>query len=107
MADFAIGSLARHRSGITNLKSLKNREYAARGFSFIYSEQDDDFENMPYIYKVPADESPIDVPRLIEFYTSQSLSPEEIRASIKHLSWDEQMKKVSEDVTIKNMINHQ
>ena len=26
-ADFAVGSLARHRSGIQNIKTLKNREY--------------------------------------------------------------------------------
>ena len=92
--DFAIGSLARHRSGITHIKTLKNREYAARGFGFIYSEIDDDFEQMPYILKVPADESPIDIPQLISFYQSLSLSPQEIRNSIQHLSWKEQMKKV-------------
>ncbi|MEG2480028.1 MAG: hypothetical protein RSA50_07120, partial [Mucinivorans sp.] len=38
-ADIAIGSLARHRSGITTIKTLKNREYAARGIPFIYSEK--------------------------------------------------------------------
>jgi len=106
-ADFAVGSLARHRSGITALKSLKNREYAARGFAFIYSEKDDDFDNMPYILKAPADESPIDIFQLIEFHLSQSLSPEEIRASIKHLSWNEQMKKIGEDSVIKNLVNQQ
>lgn len=92
--DFAIGSLARHRSGITHIKTLKNREYAARGFGFIYSEIDDDFEQMPYIMKVPADETPIDIIQLIKFYDNLSISPEEIRSSIKHLSWEEQMKKV-------------
>lgn len=92
--DFAIGSLARHRSGITHIKTLKNREYAARGFGFIYSEIDDDFEQMPYILKVPADETPIDVQQLITFYQQMTLSPQEIRNSIKHLSWKEQMKKV-------------
>ena len=35
---FAIGSLGRHRSGITRIKTLKNREYATRGIPFIYSE---------------------------------------------------------------------
>ncbi len=37
---------------IFKIKTLKNREYAARGIPFIYSEIDDDFENMPYIIKV-------------------------------------------------------
>lgn len=30
-SDMGIGSLARHRSGIDKIKTLKNREYAARG----------------------------------------------------------------------------
>lgn len=91
-ADFAVGSLARHRSGIHNIKTLKNREYAARGFGFVYSETDDDFEQMPYILKVPADESPVDIGRLVDFFRHQSLTPQEIRDSIRHLSWQEQMK---------------
>lgn len=97
-ADFAIGSLARHRSGIYNIKTLKNREYAARGFGFIYSETDDDFENMPYILKVPSDETPIDIARLIAFCKKQTISPQEIRDSIQHLSWKEQMEKVYDGV---------
>ena len=74
-ADFAIGSLARHRSGIDKIKTLKNREYAARGIPFAYSETDGDFDKMPYILKVPADESPIDIHRLIRFYMELDLSP--------------------------------
>ncbi len=92
-ADMAIGSLARHRSGITHIKTLKNREYAARGLSFIYSETDSDFENKPYILKVPADETAIDINSLIHFYEKQSLSPLEIRESIRSLSWETQMNK--------------
>ena len=91
----AIGSLGRHRSGITSIKTLKNREYAARGFAFVYSEQDADFDSQPYVLKVPADESPIDVPRLVEFYRQQSLSPSAIRGSIAHLAWSEQMKPIA------------
>ena len=93
-ADFAIGSLARHRSGIDKIKTLKNREYAARGISFAYSETDEDFDKMPYILKVPANESPIDIHRLIRFYMELDLSPRKIRDSIKNLSWKEQMMKV-------------
>ena len=96
-ADFAIGSLGRHRSGIYNIKTLKNREYAARGFTFAYSETDDDFDQMPYVLKLSADESPINIPQLITFCRSQAMLPSEIRASIHHLSWEEQMKKIYED----------
>ena len=91
---FAIGSLGRHRSGITYIKTLKNREYAARGISFIYSEMDSDFENMPYIIKAPADESPINVNEIINYIDNQNINPADIRKTVEHLSWKYQMKKV-------------
>ena len=92
--DFAIGSLGRHRSGITYIKTLKNREYAARGFSFIYSETDEDFDSKPYVLKAPADESPIDINQIINFYNSLKMTPKDIRVSIQVLSWQTQMQKV-------------
>lgn len=99
-SDLAIGSLGRHRSGITFIKTLKNREYAARGFAFTYSETDEDFDHMPYVWKAPADESPIDIPKLVEFKRSLGLSPQEIRESVSALSWKAQMQKVIDEVGI-------
>ena len=89
--DFGIGSLGRHRVGIQKIKTLKNREYAARGIPFIYSETDSDFDNRSYVLKAPADESPIDINSIVRFYQHLSLSPKEIRDSIKELSWENQM----------------
>ena len=66
--DFGIGSLGRHRVGIDKIKTLKNREYAARGIPFVYSETDSDFDLKPYVLKVPADESPIIIHNIIDFY---------------------------------------
>ncbi|HBZ26695.1 MAG TPA: glycosyltransferase [Rikenellaceae bacterium] len=101
IADFGIASLARHRTGITHIKTLKNREYAARGIPFIYSEIDEDFEHMPYILKAPADESAIDINRIIEFKKGLNLTPVEIRESITgKLSWDVQMKRVIDETFI-------
>lgn len=91
-ADFGIASLARHRSNITHIKTLKNREYAARGIPFIYSEIDTDFENMPYILKASANEEPIDICQIIDFNSKLKTSAEEIRKSVYHLSWNNQMK---------------
>lgn len=99
-ADFAIGSLGRHRSGITKIKTLKNREYAARGLAFIYSETDSDFDKAPYILKAPADESPIQIQHIIDFCKQQTLSPEAIRKSVEHLSWSCQMKQVMQEAGI-------
>ena len=98
LCDFGIGSLGRHRVGIDKIKTLKNREYAARGIPFIYSETDNDFDQKPYVLKAPADETPIDINRIIKFYQGFSMSPIEIRNSIACLSWENQMKTVINEV---------
>ena len=99
-ADLGIGSLGRHRSGIDNIKVLKNREYAARGLAFTYSETDEDFDNMPYVWKVPANETSMDIQKLIEFHQSIHLQPIEIRNSIANLSWKHQMQEVINQISL-------
>ncbi len=95
---FAIGSLGRHRTGITVIKTLKNREYATRGIPFIYSEQDIDFDHQPYIIKAPADDSPINIQEIIDFLEHFNMKPEEIRKTVEPLQWKYQMKKVVDAV---------
>ena len=97
---FAIGSLARHRSGITVIKTLKNREYATRGIPFIYSEQDSDFDQQPYVLKAPADESAIDIQQIIDYVDHFQMKPEEIRKTVEHLSWKVQMDAVIRQVNM-------
>ena len=96
---FAIGSLGRHRSGITAIKTLKNREYATRGIPFIYSEQDSDFDMRPYVLKAPADESPINICQIIDFIASNRIAPADIRSTVEHLSWKIQMQTVLNEIT--------
>ena len=91
---FAIGSLARHRSGITHIKTLKNREYATRGIPFIYSEIDSDFEDKPYIIKAIPDESPVDIQKIVDFIETHNFDPAEIRKTVENLTWKIQMKRV-------------
>jgi len=92
--DFGIGSLGRHRVGIEHIKTLKNREYAARGIPFVYSETDTDFDKKPYVLKVPADETDIKIEDIISFYQQLTISSQQIRNSISELSWKHQMGKV-------------
>lgn len=94
---FAIGSLARHRSGISVIKTLKNREYATRGIPFIYSEQDSDFDHQPYVIKASQDESPIDIQQILDFVDTHPVKPNEIRKTVEHLSWKIQMKRVIDE----------
>jgi hypothetical protein len=94
----AVGSLGRHRSGITDIKTLKNREYATRGIPFIYSEQDGDFDGQPYVMRIAADESPVPIADVLRFMDECSLKPEEIRSTVRHLTWKVQMQRVVDGV---------
>ncbi|MFI3264632.1 MAG: glycosyltransferase [Rikenellaceae bacterium] len=94
-ADICIGSLGRHRSGVNRMKALKSVEYAARGIPFIYSEQNDDFDHMPYIYKVSPDEAEIDIGEIINSLNYKNFNPIEIRNSAAELSWNTQITKIT------------
>lgn len=94
-ANIAAGSLGRHRSGINTIKTLKNREYAARGLAFFYSEDDQDFDGTEYVFKMKADESPADIAGLWNFFLGQKMPPEQIRESVRGLSWEAQLSGVA------------
>ena len=98
LCSIAIGSLARHRCGINIIRTLKNREYACRGLPFVYSECDPDFDNQPYIMKVPADESPIDVEAVLAFADSVMMAPTDIRNTVVQLSWKYMMQNVMKQI---------
>lgn len=97
-ADFAIGSLGRHRSGVYNIKTLKNREYAARGIAFCYSEEDTDFDDKQYTLKFPPDETSIDVEEIVKFIKKKTIDGNNIRSSVAELSWENQMSNVLKSV---------
>ena len=76
---------------------MKNREYATRGIPFIYSEQDSDFDNQPYVIKAQPDESPIDVQQILDFIDHHQFKPEDIRKTVEKLSWKNQMQIVIDE----------
>lgn len=64
-----VDSLARHRSGISVLSSLKSREYGAKGIPMINSCRIDVIEDdFPYLLRVPANETPIDMESIVAFF---------------------------------------
>lgn len=66
-----IDSLARHRTNISVLSSLKSREYGAKGLPFINSCDIDIVDNdFKYFLKVPANDEPININEVISFYDS-------------------------------------
>ena len=93
-ANLAIGCLGCHRKNIYEVKSLKNVEYAMRGIPFVYSESNSDFDQRPYVLRVPADDSDIQLDLLLSFVQNLNLSPSEIHDSVKEYTWGNQMKKV-------------
>jgi len=96
----AIGSLGIHRYGSDVASPLKNREYCARGIPFVMSFNDLDFpEDFPYIMKVPADDSAVNIEEIINFYINiKDRYPNYIEGirnyAEKNLSWETKLKPV-------------
>ena len=94
-ADIAVGSLGCHRILINNIRSLKNREYCARGIPFFYSDIDDDFEDKDFILKFPANDDAINIDIIINFLTSNKFDAIRIRNyAVENLTWERQFDKV-------------
>jgi glycosyltransferase involved in cell wall biosynthesis len=67
----AVGSLGIHRKGLKKTSELKVREYCARGIPYIIACGDADFpDDFPWIFRVEADERPIDMEKVVIFAQS-------------------------------------
>lgn len=96
--DIGIASLGRHRSGLHTMRALKNREYCAKGIPMIFSEDDPDLRDVPFVYHITPDEKLIDIEKLIDWYENINLEPKDIRKYAEQFSWDIQMKKVIDEI---------
>lgn len=69
-ADVALDSMGRHRSGVSYNSSLKGKEYGAKGLPIISGVSTElDFDNAyKYYLRIPADDSAVDIEKIIEFY---------------------------------------
>lgn len=102
ISDIGIGCLGNHRKGIFEARSLKNREYCARGIPFIYSERDEDFDDKPFIFKAPADETPINIINVVEFLNKNLFDKNQMRDyAERYLTWDYQIEKLINQADIK------
>lgn len=65
----AVGGLGLHRNEIEYGSTLKVREYCARGIPFILAYNDTDFPpDFPFMKKFNAEESPINIEEVMNFY---------------------------------------
>ncbi|MHC5229599.1 glycosyltransferase [Enterococcus sp. LJL99] len=68
-ASIGIDSLGRHRSGVTYNSSLKGKEYLAKGLPIISGVKTDlDDKDIPFYYRVPNDDTPINIVSIVEWY---------------------------------------
>ena len=67
-AHFAVGSMGNHRANSYYGSALKTKEYIARGIPFVYGWEERILINFPFAYKVPLNEEPIDINKILEFY---------------------------------------
>ena len=102
--DIAFGSLANHRKRLYADSALKNREYCARGIPFVIASDDQDFsETFPFVYRIPKDDTPVDVSQVIKWYENlikehPNYSIEMRKYAEEKLSWDAKMKPVIEKI---------
>lgn len=97
-SDIAVGSLGRHRVNLTNMSTIKAAEYCIRGIPFIVAHREIAFpDNYPYILTLPADESPININKLIDFYENldyKICALEMSNYAHKVFEWETQMNKI-------------
>lgn len=74
--DLAIESLGCHRKDVPVSSTLKSREYLAKGIPIVYSGEIDVFmgKKIDFALQVPADESPIDIKTVLQFYDRLQMS---------------------------------
>jgi glycosyltransferase involved in cell wall biosynthesis len=97
----AVGSLGMNRKGLRQTSELKAREYCARGIPFIIACGDPDFpDNFPYILRLVADESPINMEEVISFaqkiYNTPNHPAIMKRYAEENLDWTVKVKKLKD-----------
>lgn len=98
-----LGSFGMHRIGVAEgqTSTLKAREYAARGLPIALGHKDRGFPaDFPFLLELPANESPIDVQRIVDFYLEISKIddyPQQINAyASQNLTWHKKLQPIVE-----------
>lgn len=105
--DIAIDSMGRHRSNVYYNSSLKGKEYLAKGLpviSGVRNELDDD-PDFKYYLRVPADDTPVDIDAIINFYNFVYNSGESRSEIIEQIS-DYASKNFSYNASFKPLVDY-
>ena len=94
-SNIGIDVLGAHRKGMRKASSLKAREYAAKGMPMIVANDLDIYreDTKQYIKMFPADDSPINIKDVVDFYHEIYEYPENITMKIRqtfypYCAWD-------------------
>lgn len=70
ICDIGIDSMGRHRSNVYYNSSLKGKEYLAKGLPIVsgVTTELDYITDFPFYYRVPADDTPVDINGVLKFY---------------------------------------
>lgn len=100
--DVAFDALGRHRVGVSYNSSIKGKEYAAKGLPVVsgVATEFDEMNEKDCYFRVPADETPVDIHQVIEFcsnsYQNKNLSQKIRKIAENHFSFDVVMKPIIE-----------
>jgi glycosyltransferase involved in cell wall biosynthesis len=97
----AVGSLGIHRKGLQQTSELKAREYCARGIPYVIACGDADFpDDFPWIFRLNADESPVELEKVVAFARSVFSGPDPATAMRKYaqenLDWKVKIAKLKD-----------
>lgn len=99
----AIGTLGLHRQNLKYGSTLKVREYMARGIPFVISYIDEDIEEgFPLSLKVPSDDSPVNMDKVIEFAKTVY---EKYGTTIPYIMRDYALKKMDYQVKVNRLLD--
>lgn len=106
MCDIGVGGLGLYRKGQMESRTLKLREYMARGLPFVYAVDDPDVpDNQRFCLRVPNDDSPLNLEAMVAFALAakaDAQAPALMRAYAReHMSWDAVMRRVLDEVGLK------
>jgi hypothetical protein len=101
ISDVGIGSLGLFRKGIVTAKSLKLREYCAKGIPFIKGGGDPSFDDYLYCLSFSNDDKPIDISAVVNWArkTDYDLAVKSMREyAASNLDWEKYIRKVMNKV---------
>lgn len=106
----AISSIGMHRLNV-DTSNLKSREFCARGLPFVIGYEDRDFDDdLPFVFRAPASEEPVDIGALVAFYERLRVHhpdfTKEMRSyACQRLTWQAKLSPVCREILAANSNN--